>query len=173
MGNAKKLLTPRNGLRFALLGFVAASVVAMIVKSVGPSTAGPGDAGSADAARADRIVVFYFHRNKRCTSCRTIERLTRETLEKDFAAELASGRVAWRVVNVETPGNEHFLKDYDQTGQSVVVSDIQEGREARWKDLVYVWDLLRQEPEFRSYVRDEVREYLEPPAADGAREEDK
>jgi len=160
MIDLRKLLTPRNGFRVALLGFVAASVVAMIVKSLGPSTAGPGAADGPGAARVDRIVVFYFHRNKRCTSCRTIERLTRETLEKDFAAELASGRVEWRVVNVETPGNEHFLKDYDQTGQSAVVSDVQEGRETRWKDLIYVWDLLRKEPEFRSYVRDEVRDYL-------------
>ena len=170
--NARKLLTPRNGLRFALLGFVAASVVAMVVKGLRPA---PTAAEKTEVAKvaADRIVVRYFHRNKRCTSCRTIERLTRKTLEKDFATELASRRVAWSVVNVETPGNEHFLKDYDQTGQSVVVSDIREGREARWKDLVYVWDLLSQEPEFRSYVRDEVREYLETPATDGAREEDK
>jgi len=170
--DTRKLLTPRNGLRLALLGFVGASVIAMVVKGQNPSTAGPGTTDEPEVA-ADRVVVRYFHRNKRCTSCRTIERLTRETLEKDFAREVASGRVTWRVVNVETPGNEHFLKDYDQTGQSVVVSDVRGGREARWKNLVYVWDLMRKEPEFRAYVRDEVREYLEAPATGGAREEDK
>lgn len=157
----KKLITPRNALRCALLGFVAASVVAMVTKGVRPAVAKPEPDAAPEAAPADRIVVHYFHRNMRCASCRTIERLTRETLEADFAAELASGRVAWRVVNVETHGNEHFLTDYDQTGQSVVVSDVRDGRESRWKDLALVWNLLHDGVEFRKYVRDEVRAYLE------------
>lgn len=157
----RKLVTPRNALRCALLGFVAASVVAMVVKGVRPAAAGPGPDATPGAARADRIVIYYFHRNMRCKSCRTIERLTQETLEGDFAAELTSGRVAWSVVNVETPGNGHFLTDYDQTGQSVVVSDVRGGRESRWKHLALVWDLMHEEPDFRTYIQGEVREYLE------------
>ena len=159
--NLKKLVTPRNVVNVALLGFVAASVAMMIVKGLRPATAGPKPTDAPEAAPARQLVVYYFHRNVRCDSCRTIERLTGETIETDFAAELASARVAWRVVNVETPGNEHFLTDYDQTGQSVIVSDLRGGAEARWKDLVYVWDLLHDEAGFRKYVTHEVGAYLE------------
>jgi hypothetical protein len=170
--NIRKIATPRNALRVLLLGFVGASVIMMAVKGLRPAGgARPGETLAEAPAR--QIVTYYFHRNVRCDSCRTIERLTGETLEKEFARELASGRVAWRVVNVETPGNEHFLTDYDQTGQSVIVSDRRDGREARWKDLVDVWDLLHDEAGFREYVRDEVRAYLEAPAERGEQEEAK
>ena len=171
--NIRKIATPKIALSVLLLGFAAASVIAMAVKSSRLASAWPGSADAPGAAPADQIVVYYFHRNKRCSSCRKVERLTGEMLGEDFARELAGGRVAWRVVNVESSGNEHFLTDYDQTGQSLIVSDRRDGLEARWKHLANVWGLLNDEVEFKKYARNEVRAYLENPAKSGDHEEAK
>ena len=40
-----------------------------------------------------KIIVYYFHRNKRCKTCKNIESYTHEAVQKGFAGELADGSV--------------------------------------------------------------------------------
>jgi hypothetical protein len=44
-------------------------------------------------------------------TCRTIEQRARETIESAFAADLASGRLVWRVLNMEKKEYEHSATD--------------------------------------------------------------
>ncbi|HEY3414117.1 MAG TPA: nitrophenyl compound nitroreductase subunit ArsF family protein [Armatimonadota bacterium] len=107
-----------------------------------------------------KLIAYYFHGNYRCASCRTIEAWTNKAIRDNFPAELKAGRLEWRVVNVETAGNEHYMKDYKLFTKSVVLSDVRNGKEAKWKNLDKVWTLLRDEAAFKSYVRDEVKASL-------------
>ena len=54
------------------------------------------------------VVAYYFYGNYRCASCRAIEAYTEEALEQYFSDEIASGRLAFRPVNIEEKGNEHY-----------------------------------------------------------------
>lgn len=113
------------------------------------------------APKAQRkVIAYYFHGNYRCVSCRTIEAWTNKAIQDNFAADLKTGRLEWRVVNVETAGNEHFMKDYKLFTKSVVLSDMRNGKEANWKNLDKVWTLLRDETAFKNYVRDTVKASL-------------
>jgi hypothetical protein len=107
-----------------------------------------------------RLIAYYFHGNYRCTSCRTIEAWTKKTIEDNFAADLKAGRLEWRMVNVETSGNEHYMKDYKLFTKSVVLSDVRNGKEVKWNNLAKVWTLLGDEAAFKTYVRDEVKASL-------------
>jgi hypothetical protein len=110
---------------------------------------------------ASKIIVYYFHGNKRCTSCMTIERFTRESVEANFAKELKTGAVEFRSINIEEPQNSHYAKDYKLYTRSVIISDVAQGKEKRRKNLQKVWELIRQENDFKTYVKNETAAYLQ------------
>lgn len=108
----------------------------------------------------DQVIMTYFISGTRCESCRKIEALARETAEKDFADALASKRLVFRVIDTGEPGNGHFTKDYQLTSKTVILSHRKDGKEADWKDMAKVWDLLDDAPEFRAYLGGQIRAYL-------------
>ena len=117
----------------------------------------PPVAAAAAAAPAREVVVTYFTTNIRCESCLTIERLTRESLDTCFAAELADGRMRFQMINTSLPENRHFTDDYDISLKTVVVSDRRAGREVNWKRFDQVWDLLDDPAAFHDMMCAGVR----------------
>ena len=107
------------------------------------------------------INVYYFHGTARCPSCKTIEELTNFAITDGFKKDLESGRLEFKAVNVETPENQHFIKDYQLYTKSVIVSEMVEGKETRWKNLEKIWQLFMKEKAFTMYVQQEVAAYLE------------
>jgi len=126
--------------------------------------AGAGDsaplADAASAASARKVVVTYYLTNLRCPSCLNIEKWTSETVKEKFAQPMASGTLEWAAVNIDAPGNYHFVKDYSLYTKSVILSERVDGKEVRWKNLEKVWTLLGSERKFRSYIEDEVAAFL-------------
>lgn len=105
-------------------------------------------------------IVYYFHGYQRCWTCRRIEELAHFALEQRFSNELKNGRLQWQVVNIEADDNEHFVNDYSLFSRALVVQRIQEGKNADWKNLQRIWELVGNEEEFVKYVQDEVRSVL-------------
>ena len=130
------------------IGLMSAAIAAGIL-----AAAMMGCAGAPEPARTE---VVYFHRTVRCPSCLTLEAWAKSAA----AADVASGRVTWQVLNLDEPGNAQFEDRYGLTAQSVVVRKMQGGQETRWKNLDKVWDLLEDEAVFTKYVQDEVRAFL-------------
>lgn len=157
----------RRRIRFAFL--LVACVFASSALSVGkepatpapePETAPPGGSAAADAP--DHLVqVYYFRTNTRCASCRKIEAFTDGAVRRAFAQDMKDGKLAWRVINIQEAGNEHFIRDYQLAAKSVVVVDVIDGRQVRWKNLKRIWEMLHDELMFARYVEEEVRQYLE------------
>ncbi len=108
----------------------------------------------------DVIQVTYFSSDVRCATCVRIERLTRETVEKNFGAEIASGRIVLQTINLDGPGNEHFVQDYQLISKTVIVSDRAQGQEVKWENLQDVWSKQKDEQAFEAYVVDAVRRHL-------------
>ncbi len=110
---------------------------------------------------ADRqVVVTYFHTTFRCPTCRRLEELARETVETSFAGELKEGKVAFRVINVDDPENQHFIKDYKLYTKSLIVSERKGGKEVRWKNLPEIWKLVGDREQYEQYVRSEIGDYV-------------
>ncbi len=113
-----------------------------------------------DETTERRVIVYYFHGNVRCYTCKRIEQLTSEAVTEAFVNEIKTGFVEMKVINVDEKGNSHFSKDYQLFTQSVVVSDIEKGKEKQWKNLQKVWELVRDEKAFKEYIKKEIEEYL-------------
>ncbi|MHC1698076.1 MAG: nitrophenyl compound nitroreductase subunit ArsF family protein [Geobacteraceae bacterium] len=107
-----------------------------------------------------KVVVYYFHGNTRCITCRKIESFAKSAIEGGFAAQLKKGQIRFQAVNVEEPENEHFVQDYQLATRSVVLSRIRNDRQDAWKNLDQVWTLVRDPEAFQRYVVEETKQML-------------
>lgn len=143
---AKKLLT------YMLLTFVGVAVAVMLIRE----NRAPSAAAVQDVAETSALVVYYFHGNMRCVTCNKFEALVKETLAERFGDETAKGRLTLQIVNVDKPENEHFIKDYGLTTQSVVLA-----KGGDFRNLDQIWTVIDQgDAKFKEYVAQNIREML-------------
>ncbi|PWB71781.1 MAG: hypothetical protein C3F15_12325 [Holophagae bacterium] len=142
---------------------IVAGVLALLVILVPSGMAEDPTAGKLVDTKdpGNGVVAYYFHGDFRCRTCLAIERQAHETITADFADELASGRLTWRALNVEQPGNEHFVEDFKLVTRSLVLVSYQDGKVQRFQNLDKVWQLVRDEELFSQYVRESTRAFLD------------
>ena len=109
---------------------------------------------------SQKVVVYYFHGDFRCATCRKFEAFTGETLRQAFPDALRNRRLEWRVFNVDKPENEHFVSDYQLHTRAIVVAKIKDGKQTQWKNLEKIWELVGDKKAFVNYVQYEVAMYL-------------
>ena len=162
--NANAKTIARRAVTGLLLAFVAASVVVLVAQEIrrggttngGTSLAGPGPASPVGA----HVLAIYFHRTARCVTCRKIEAVAKRTVETDFAPAVGDGRLAWRLINLDAPGNERYADNFELSAQSVVLVEMKDGRQGRWKNLEKVWDHTDDEAALAGYIRTEIEAFL-------------
>ena len=145
----------------ALLLFVAVSIVFFVVGELRtvPTNASAGTVKS-PASEGHRGIVYYFHGNMRCDTCRRIEAYAEAAIRSAFPEKLNRGELSWMAINIDEPENEHFVLDYELQARSLVLSGIAQDGRKRWKKLDKIWDLVGDKDEFSSYVRNEVEAFL-------------
>ena len=115
----------------------------------------------ANTNSANKIKIYYFHITQRCPSCTEIEKLTDLALKENFSQELKNGQVIWQTVNVDEQANKQFIEKYKLYTRSVVIAVLdKDNKEISWKNLDKIWTLLRQETDFKNYVKQEVQNFL-------------
>ena len=115
---------------------------------------------TATKSKNRQLVVYYFMTTYRCPSCHFIEETTRKAIDESFAKEIQSGRMVFKMVNVEEPDNEHFTNEYKLYTKSVVLSDLKDGKETSWKNLEDVWKMIGKEEPFKAYIIKEIKAML-------------
>lgn len=119
-------------------------------------TTGPAAKGSAKTEQANKVIVYYFHGKARCPSCIKIETWSADAVKTGFEKQLGAGTIEWKVVDTDDPGNEHFMKDYGLYTKSVVLVEIRNGKQQRYRNLEKVWELLGSQKAFEDYIKSEV-----------------
>jgi len=117
-------------------------------------------AKSSTGSNSSKVIVYYLHTTARCPSCLKIEAFTAAEVTGPLSGPLSEGLLEWKVLNVDEPKNAHFVEEYQLYTKSVVVSEMKDGKQVRWKRLDKVWDYLGDQQAFMKYVDDEVRAYL-------------
>ncbi len=116
---------------------------------------------SPEDKKAAELIVYYFHGDKRCKTCLTIEKNAMQALEEGFPDALKHGIIEWRAVNTDKKENEHFEEDFDLAFSSVIIVKHNEGERIEWKNLSRMWELVWKEEELKKYIQKEVRTYME------------
>lgn len=151
----------------ALLAFVLVSIGFLLGKySVRHEPVATGEAGVAtDGAESPvKLRVYYLHTTFRCVTCNTIEKMTQDLLDRQFADALADGRIEWQEADFQE--NEGLAKRFDVIASCVVVAKMRGEAVLDYKRLDEVWTLLNDAPRFDTYVGDAIRSYL-PEAGEG------
>jgi len=109
---------------------------------------------------AKKVVVYYFHNTVRCATCMRMEDFSGFAFQAGFPDELKSGKIEWRVVNMQTPENLHFVKDFQLHMSSLVIVRFKDGKQVAWRNLEKIWDHVGDMTDFVKYVQSNVKALL-------------
>lgn len=117
-------------------------------------------AEKAPIGETKKVIVYYFHGDFRCSNCIKFEEYAKETVETNFKEQLDSGKLEYKVVNVDRKENAHFVDDYKLYTKSLVLSLVKDGKEVKSKNLEKIWNYVRNKDQYIKYVTDEVNSFL-------------
>jgi hypothetical protein len=103
---------------------------------------------AADSQSTSKVKAYYFHGNMRCSTCLKLEQYSREAIENNFKDAMASGKLEFKTVNVESAGNEHFVDDYQLYTRSLVLSLVKGSKEVKSKNLTKIWEYVGNKQKF-------------------------
>lgn len=120
-----------------------------------------GAVGRNSTGTKTEVVLYYFHTNRRCNTCLSIESFAQEAVESKFKEALRAGTLHWTVLNTDESENAHFIKDFGLVSSSLVLVAVDGGEVLRYEILQDAWTLVRDKPRFIEYVQGSVGELLE------------
>ena len=142
------------------LAFIA--VTLFFLTALTSFVAETAEAAEAPAAKApaNRVVVMYFHRTKRCPTCKKMGSYSEAAVKTAFAKQVKSGRVEFHYIDFQKPKNAALTKGYKISGPALVVAKVKDNKAVEWKPLPKIWELVAKKDEFYKYVQENVRGYL-------------
>jgi hypothetical protein len=176
----------KNAVAVCLISLFSATLVVLIARALDSQTAsrlepqlasiveelralrkqGGIPAASGTASEAENVdnglVVYYFHSNARCPTCRSIESQAKETVETHFASQLKNGEMTWKILNYEQPAAKSLALKFDVQMPVVVLAGMKDGQVKDWRRLDKVWAVVGDKPAFAQYVREEIERMLTP-----------
>ena len=105
-----------------------------------------------EADATDGLVRLYsFHTNKRCITCRAIEKLTKEVV-----AEMANDKIRLEVINISEKKNEEIVEKYEVTWSSLIADN------GKRNDLTKMgFSYAKNQPEmFKTKLKEELTKML-------------
>lgn len=113
-----------------------------------------------DNAKGAQVIAYYFHGGMRCPTCHKLERYSKEAIETNFKDALATGKLEYKIVNVEDKDNEHYTSDYQLYTKSLILSLVKDGKELKWKNLDKIWGFVGNKQKYLGYVKEGVADFL-------------
>ena len=107
-----------------------------------------------------KVIAYYFHGSFRCPTCHKLEQYSKETIKTNFKDALASGKLEFKVIDIEDKGNEHYAKDYQLYTKSLILSLIKDGKEIKWINLDKIWEYVGDKQVFIDYVKSGLADLL-------------
>ena len=120
------------------------------------------DAASPSESVGDGLVVYYFHSNFRCPTCRAVESQAKEAVEAGFAPQLNRSEITWKILNYEKPAGAELARKFEIKDPAIVVARVKDDRVRDWKRLDKVLALVDDKAAFAKYLRDEIEQMLAP-----------
>ncbi|MDD5655329.1 MAG: nitrophenyl compound nitroreductase subunit ArsF family protein [Candidatus Omnitrophica bacterium] len=137
-----------------ILVFLAVIVLSSISMVVLPCAQAGGEVKGAI------VIAYYFHGTFRCPTCRKLEQYSKEAVETNFKGALSSGKLEFKVINVEDKNNGHYASEYQLYTKSLILSLVKDGKEVKWKNLDKIWEYAGNKQRFLDYVKSGIDDFL-------------
>lgn len=80
-----------------------------------------GSEGSPSIGAGKIITVYYFHFTRRCMTCNNVEKVSKEAVQSLFPAEVKSGEITFKSVNLDEKEGEAIGAKCKIEGQTLIV----------------------------------------------------
>jgi hypothetical protein len=108
-----------------------------------------------------QVAAIYFHRTKRCPTCKRISAYIEEAVKTRFTQQIKDRAVSMHLVDFQNPKNRKYTDCYKIARPTLVLVDIHGGKVTQWKPMPKVWSLVYNKEAFFRYVQDGIGGYLE------------
>jgi hypothetical protein len=105
------------------------------------------------------VEVVYFHRAQRCSGCIYAGDTTEYTVETYFADKLASGKLVFKMLNLQDAANAARVEKYGAYTSSLFINDIKGGIN-QIEEVTDIWFLLHNDEKFVNLVKGELEKHL-------------
>ena len=79
------------------------------------------DSNSIQKGDDPKLKIYYFHGERRCFTCNSIEKHTKTTLDSYFAKELEKGLITYEVINMDKAENKAIAKKFNVVSSSLFI----------------------------------------------------
>ena len=107
----------------------------------------------------DHVEVVYFHRTRRCYSCQWAGDAVEYTVQTYFANELASGRLVFKMLDLQDETNTDIVNEYEVYGSSLYINDVVDGID-HIEHMPEIWYHVGDAEEFVEVVRTGIEQHL-------------
>ena len=114
----------------------------------------------ADSQATERVVIYQFHRRFRCEACYSLENAINETLKTHFPEQVADGKLAYEIIDLDAEGNKRYEKRYDFFYNTVIIAGMSGDEDLKFKNIEEVWQLTEDKGKLIEFIRVELEEYL-------------
>ena len=110
--------------------------------------------------KKNTIEVFDFHTTNRCVTCKAIEANTKYTLETYFAKELKSGKITFKVINIDEKENEKLAEKFQASGTSLFLNVISSKKEKQIDLTNFAFTYGKKQDEFSEKLKVTIEKEL-------------
>jgi hypothetical protein len=150
----------RLATRWALLVFVALTIILAIIRVSGPvvTDTGPALYDRLDVSWPDGTVVVLFRYSQRCEQCRAMERYAKEVMQDKFPALIQNEQIEFRQLVMDLPQNRSLIDRFELVTSTVVIIRFEGKVEKDIRVLGSSWSLYDNELKFKEMLTDELNQ---------------
>jgi hypothetical protein len=104
------------------------------------------------------IHVYYMHSTFRCSTCNSIEKMTKELLETKYSKEIKDKKIIFSEIDFQS--NINLAKKFNISSSCVVVAIEKDGQTVDFKRLDKVWTLLDKPGKFDNYISRAINSFM-------------
>lgn len=113
------------------------------------------------AQKPAKLKIVYFHSERRCPTCISIEDNTKKTLNTYFANQLKDGTITLQVLDIGEEKNQKLVEKYEADGSSLFLTKVNGTKETNTDFTNFAFSYSRnQADKFISGLKAEIEKNL-------------
>ncbi len=113
------------------------------------------------AQKTTKLKIVYFHSERRCPTCISIEDNTKKTLNTYFASQLKDGTITLQVLDIGDDKNQKLVEKYEADGSSLFLTKVSGTKETNTDFTNFAFSYSRnQADKFISGLKAEIEKNL-------------
>jgi hypothetical protein len=79
------------------------------------------NSSGSSAVTGKNVTVYYFHFTRRCMTCNNVEKVSKEAVETQYAAQVKANEITFKSVNLDEKDGEAIGAKYKIEGQTLII----------------------------------------------------